>query len=163
MLKKSRNSKGFTLIELLLVVAIVGILATLLIPNAVSAIQRAKQKGTMKEMAALAVGLVDYVIDNGTAPDSTGDMDSTLQGLLSPFYLPVCPTKDKWGNTLAVHSGQDSGYTIRGCTFYGTEDFLLISFGRDSASDGVDYDATAPEAGHYTITDMSSFNNDWRR
>ena len=45
MLKRLRNrQKGFTLIELLIVVAIIGIIAALLIPNFLDALQKAKQK-----------------------------------------------------------------------------------------------------------------------
>ena len=45
-----RNSKGFTLIELLIVVAIIGIIVAIAIPNLLNAIQRAKQRRSMGDI-----------------------------------------------------------------------------------------------------------------
>ncbi|OYV98709.1 MAG: hypothetical protein B7Z68_00255, partial [Acidobacteria bacterium 21-70-11] len=45
-----RKQKGFTLIELLIVVAIIGIIAAIAIPNLLNAINRGRQKRTMADM-----------------------------------------------------------------------------------------------------------------
>ena len=49
---RRRGQKGFTLIELLIVVAIIGIIAAILIPNLLDALQKAKQKRTVGDIRA---------------------------------------------------------------------------------------------------------------
>ncbi|MCK5220504.1 MAG: prepilin-type N-terminal cleavage/methylation domain-containing protein, partial [Candidatus Aminicenantes bacterium] len=60
--------KGFTLIELLIVVAIIGIVAAIAIPNLLTAVQKSKQKATMGDMKAIGTAVESYVTDNYLAP-----------------------------------------------------------------------------------------------
>lgn len=154
-----KRKKGFTLIELLIVVAIVGILAALLIPNAIAAMQKAKQKGTMKDIQTIATALTDYITDNGIAPENTGPITNDLQTTLSQLYLKICPLEDQWGNPLQVTSGQ-VGTTVRGIEFAGNDDFVVESWGRNGESEGLVYDQGDPEAGMYVVSSMTDFNND---
>ena len=64
MLTKIRNrQKGFTLIELLIVVAIIGIIAALLIPNFLDALQKAKQKRTVADMRNAGTAMFSWLTD----------------------------------------------------------------------------------------------------
>lgn len=157
MLKKM---KGFTLIELLIVVAILGILAALLIPNAITAIQKAKQKGTMKDMASIATAMADYITDNGIAPTdadalATGD---AIIGELTPFYLKVLPLNDQWGFPLYLNCGTSVvAYSVTGA---GYDDFMVSSRGRKNALETFAYSTADPNSGLFVVGAMTDFEKD---
>ena len=122
-MRRNRQS-GFTLIELLIVIAIIGILAAIAIPNLLNAVQRGKQKRTMADMKALAVALEAYQVDNSvypaaacnpgnfTTPGSLLGTDSFTN--LTPTYLAQPPVTDGWGHFLRYHiDAAQAHYNLR--------------------------------------------------
>ncbi len=62
------KSKSFTLIELLIVVAIIGILAAIAVPNFLNAQTRAKLSRVMGDFRNLGVAIESYIIDWNAPP-----------------------------------------------------------------------------------------------
>lgn len=157
------TTEGFTLIELLIVVAIIGVLAALLIPNAITAIQKSKQKSTMKEIITIATAASDFTHDHGDWQiNQAGDIDSSSEFVLAitPFYIKICPVKDQWGEPYKVYLGDQSAVRAISTDDVGPEDFVIESYGRDSITDGWTYDPTDTGDDLYTVTGHPAFNYD---
>jgi general secretion pathway protein G len=148
---KKRNNKGFTLIELLIVVAIIGIIVAIAIPNLLNAIQRAKQKRTMGDMRTAGTAAEAYAVDFNRYPAAAGyslpsgfALPTTTFGAQSPptgFNLQVTPT---YVRVLPLSDGWNSYFMYGG----GAQNYAVTSNGKDGA-------AETPPWGETT-----NFNND---
>ena len=130
-----RNAKGFTLIELLIVVAIIGIIAAIAIPNLLNAIDRGKQKRTMADLRSIGTAIEEYSIDNNFYPAAT--TVALLEAEVSPSYMRKLPQRDGWGMDFAVTS-VSTDYTLASCgkgaTSCGSGDEVLIGTGGKTTS-----------------------------
>jgi prepilin-type N-terminal cleavage/methylation domain-containing protein len=107
-MRRSLREKGFTLIELLIVVAIIGLLAAMLIPNLLDALQKTKQKRTMADCRLLGGSMMAWLTDQvgaaaaGAATNQVNMASYTsisadnLASALVPTYIPEIPDYDGW-------------------------------------------------------------------
>ena len=155
------KEKGFTLIEMLIVVAIIGILAALLIPNALGALQKARVRGTQKDISTLATTLMDYLTDKADFTNlvNSGAISAATLQKLTGIYSKALSTKDQWGFDFQLYTGTaaDGNYGLANSS---NDDYLVFSYGRDGTAEAFTYDAARPDAGLYTINRTSDFDKD---
>ena len=87
--------RGFTLIELIVVVAIIGILATIAVPAMKTAPQRAREAALKEDLFTLRSCLDQFHADRGRYPTSLDEMVS-MGYLRGAPVDPVTNSKDSW-------------------------------------------------------------------
>ena len=131
--------QGFTLIELLIVVAIIGILAAIAVPNFLNAQVRAKVAKAESELRTLNTALESYRLDNNIYPPWKNENGSSRNGprgdgishrfhaLTSPIaYMGGIP-QDPF--IVKINAKNDSVYD----TYDYVDAWSTIKFGGDTA------------------------------
>ncbi len=123
MKKLLRKKDGFTLIELLIVVAIIGIIAGIAIPNFLGARTKARVTRAFADMRALADALEMYYVDNTEYPSENDGLDE----LKTDAHITTIPNDPFSGAAYRY-------YTDAAADVVGTA-WLLVSNGPDGDAD----------------------------
>jgi general secretion pathway protein G len=89
------TNSGFTMIEILIVVAIIGTLAAIAVPNFMAYREKAKITQAIAEIKLIEKQIIDFVLENRRLPNSLGELQPS--GCNDPWgrpyrYLPVSGT-----------------------------------------------------------------------
>jgi len=86
------RKKGFTLVEIMIVVAIIGLLAAIAIPNFVKARETAQKQACIANLKQIEGAVQVWLLDDSTAAVANASLTSGTN--LVPTYIkrtPTCP------------------------------------------------------------------------
>ena len=119
-INKKNKQQGFTLVEILVVVAIIGILASIIVPKLTTKVDDARVQKAQHDIKTISSVLELYKLDKYSYPSS----EQGLEALVGS-YLDTLP-KDPWDRAYLYLSpgSRNAGF------------FDLYTFGADGASGG---------------------------
>jgi general secretion pathway protein G len=91
------DRRGFTLAEMMVVIVIIGLLATLVVPNVLQKFAKASREKAKVDLTSIESALTEYAISNG------GKFPDTLEPLVTPdvngytYLKSTTIPKDPWG------------------------------------------------------------------
>jgi len=144
-----KKSKGFTLIELLIVIAILGILGSILLVSLTGTPQiKARDSKRIGDIASLRLLINLYYTDCGSYPASLGGTTNSLKNPPNCFQsanaLPELPKDPKWSSSTKGCSDQfesDYRYATSGTTY------VLAACLEDSNAKVLESDLNGPVLG----------------
>lgn len=115
------KEKGFTLLEVMVVIVILGVLASMVVPNLIGSQDRANMQKAVSDINALETSLSMYKLDNYDYPTTEQGLDAlTVETDIEPLprrfpedgYIKRLPN-DPWGNEYQLlYPGENSKYDI---------------------------------------------------
>lgn len=109
--RKKEGKKGFTLIELMIVIAIIGILAAIAIPQFVTYRQKGYNAGAKAELKSFYTACQAYFAAYGTATDCDLNTIADTFSQTANVIITTAPNQDM-RNATAYHTSGTSTYTI---------------------------------------------------
>jgi general secretion pathway protein G len=120
-MKKFSKQQGFTMLELMVVIVILGILASMVVPNVMGNKEIAMKQKAVSDITALETALKMYKLHNNFYPSTDQGLEALVtQTDIEPLprtfpeegYLPRLP-KDPWNNEyLLLNPGEHGSMDI---------------------------------------------------
>jgi general secretion pathway protein G len=116
-MKAVRNIRGFTLLEVMVVIVILGILASMVVPNLLGSQERANIQKAVSDINALETSLTMYKMDNYQYPTTEQslealvtetDIEPAARRFPQGGYVKRLPN-DPWGNEYQLLNPGDHG------------------------------------------------------
>ena len=115
-INKSQRTSGFTLVEIMIVVAIIGLLAAIAIPNFVKARGTAQKNACINNLRQIDGAKEQWALEQKKSA-GTASVDSEVNAFLKGGTTPLCPSGGTYTygavNTLPLCSqGATAGHTL---------------------------------------------------
>ena len=85
-----KNTAGFTLVEIMIVVAIIGLLAAIAVPNFAQARANARRGACINNLRLIDASKEQWALETNAAPDAEPAVDD-ITPYLKNEAMPTCP------------------------------------------------------------------------
>jgi type IV pilus assembly protein PilA len=115
-MNSKKNEKGFTLIELMIVIAIIGILAAIAIPQFSAYRKRSYNAAAQSDLRNMATAQEAYFVDNSTYADAEGDLTGTTYGFFtsSDVVVDISGANTNGYTMTSYHTAGNKTFTLEG-------------------------------------------------